>query len=118
MDFDTSVIDIWERIFTTINGDQKTPFKGVFTNSIASNMSSSSETNAGLIVVLLTNPTTTSLILLFYLLYQYNPIRKPKPLPPGPKPWPIVGSLPELYRNKPIFRWVLSLPKNTPRGVA
>ncbi|KAK1293068.1 Tyrosine N-monooxygenase [Acorus calamus] len=85
-------------------------------------MSSSSEPNAGLIETRLTNPTTTSLILLFtslfYLLFQYHSIRKPKPLPPGPKPWPIVGSLPELYRNKPIFRWFLSLPKNTSRGVA
>ncbi|KAF2537735.1 hypothetical protein F2Q68_00023301 [Brassica cretica] len=32
------------------------------------------------------------------------------PLPPGPKPWPIIGNLPEiLWRNKPVFRWIHSL---------
>ncbi|GFZ19980.1 cytochrome P450, family 79, subfamily A, polypeptide 3 pseudogene [Actinidia rufa] len=30
----------------------------------------------------------------------------PHSLPPGPKPWPIVGNLPELLRNKPTFRWI------------
>ncbi|KAF7154631.1 hypothetical protein RHSIM_Rhsim01G0043600 [Rhododendron simsii] len=30
----------------------------------------------------------------------------PLSLPPGPKPWPFVGSLPELLKNKPTFRWV------------
>ncbi|KAK1292557.1 Tyrosine N-monooxygenase [Acorus calamus] len=82
------------------------------------------EPNVGLLKALITNSTTTSLLLLllltsllFYFLYQ-DSIRKPKPLPPGPKPWPVVGSLPELYRNKPLFRWVLDLPKNTPLGVA
>ncbi|GFZ19981.1 cytochrome P450, family 79, subfamily A, polypeptide 3 pseudogene [Actinidia rufa] len=30
----------------------------------------------------------------------------PHALPPGPKPWPIVGNLPELLRNKPTFRWI------------
>ncbi|KAK4371617.1 hypothetical protein RND71_011092 [Anisodus tanguticus] len=30
-----------------------------------------------------------------------------KPLPPGPKPWPIIGNLPEmLLQNKPAFHWV------------
>ncbi|KAK1268732.1 Tyrosine N-monooxygenase [Acorus gramineus] len=82
-------------------------------------MSISYEPNVGLIN---TNSTTAYLLLfltslLFYFLSK-DPIRKPKPLPPGPKPWPVVGSLPELYRNKPLFRWVLSLPKNTPLGVA
>ncbi|KAK9159291.1 hypothetical protein Scep_005865 [Stephania cephalantha] len=31
------------------------------------------------------------------------------PLPPGPIPWPIVGNLPELVKNKPRFRWISSL---------
>nr|GMD43011.1 isoleucine N-monooxygenase 1-like [Ipomoea batatas] len=31
---------------------------------------------------------------------------KRKPLPPGPKPWPFLGSLPEILRNKPAFRWI------------
>uniref|UniRef100_A0A7N0TRN8 Cytochrome P450 n=1 Tax=Kalanchoe fedtschenkoi TaxID=63787 RepID=A0A7N0TRN8_KALFE len=32
-------------------------------------------------------------------------------LPPGPKPWPFVGCLPELVRNKPTFRWIHGLMK-------
>jgi hypothetical protein len=27
-------------------------------------------------------------------------------LPPGPKPWPIVGNLPEMLANKPTIRWI------------
>ncbi|KAF6981806.1 hypothetical protein CFC21_000260 [Triticum aestivum] len=27
-------------------------------------------------------------------------------LPPGPLPWPVVGTLPELMVNKPAFRWI------------
>ena len=34
--------------------------------------------------------------------------QKPK-LPPGPKPWPIVGQLPEVLTNKPVFRWIHKL---------
>ncbi|XP_061341840.1 isoleucine N-monooxygenase 2-like [Gastrolobium bilobum] len=34
--------------------------------------------------------------------------KKPK-LPPGPKPWPIVGNLPEMLANKPAFRWIHKL---------
>ncbi|KAL5825854.1 hypothetical protein ACOSQ3_021917 [Xanthoceras sorbifolium] len=30
----------------------------------------------------------------------------------GPKPWPIVGSLPEMLRNKPTFRWIHDLMNN------
>ncbi|KAK7305539.1 hypothetical protein VNO77_43445 [Canavalia gladiata] len=35
-------------------------------------------------------------------------VEKPK-LPPGPKPWPIVGNLPEMLANKPIFQWIHNL---------
>ncbi|KAK2992724.1 hypothetical protein RJ640_025227 [Escallonia rubra] len=31
------------------------------------------------------------------------------PLPPGPKPWPLMGNLPEMLRNKPVFRWIHKL---------
>ncbi|QCE02985.1 cytochrome P450 [Vigna unguiculata] len=27
-------------------------------------------------------------------------------LPPGPKPWPVVGNLPEMLANKPVHRWI------------
>ena len=30
-------------------------------------------------------------------------------LPPGPKPWPIVGNLPEMLANKPVFRWIYKM---------
>lgn len=28
------------------------------------------------------------------------------PLPPGPKPWPVVGCIFEMVRKKPTFRWI------------
>ncbi|KAI3927706.1 hypothetical protein MKW92_007873 [Papaver armeniacum] len=31
------------------------------------------------------------------------------PLPPGPSPWPILGNIPDLLRNKPRFKWILGL---------
>ncbi|GLT61736.1 hypothetical protein SLA2020_344200 [Shorea laevis] len=31
------------------------------------------------------------------------------PLPPGPKPWPFVGNLPEMLINKPTHRWIHNL---------
>ncbi|MED6164383.1 hypothetical protein PIB30_089477 [Stylosanthes scabra] len=34
--------------------------------------------------------------------------KKPR-LPPGPKPWPIVGNLPEMLANKPTFRWIQNI---------
>ncbi|KAK9124732.1 hypothetical protein Sjap_014334 [Stephania japonica] len=40
------------------------------------------------------------------------------PLPPGPIPWPIVGNLPELVKNKPRFRWVSSLLDGANAGIA
>jgi cytochrome P450 len=36
---------------------------------------------------------------------RYKKLNKPK-LPPGPKPWPIVGNLPEMLANKPTTRWI------------
>ncbi|KDP29694.1 hypothetical protein JCGZ_18629 [Jatropha curcas] len=33
------------------------------------------------------------------------------PLPPGPKPWPFVGNIPEMIRYRPTFRWVDQLMK-------
>ncbi|XP_022891727.1 isoleucine N-monooxygenase 2-like [Olea europaea var. sylvestris] len=31
---------------------------------------------------------------------------KKPPLPPSPFSWPIVGNLPKVYANKPVFKWV------------
>ncbi|KAL5758960.1 hypothetical protein ACOSP7_021571 [Xanthoceras sorbifolium] len=41
--------------------------------------------------------------------FQVNENLKECSLPPGPKPWLIVGSLPEMLRNKPTFRWIHEL---------
>ncbi|KAI3921684.1 hypothetical protein MKW92_049173 [Papaver armeniacum] len=58
-----------------------------------------------------------SIILLLLIKFGVNSLRKHPsvsasfPLPPGPSPWPIVGSIPALLRNKPRYRWILSLMK-------
>ncbi|KAH7845396.1 hypothetical protein Vadar_001497 [Vaccinium darrowii] len=41
---------------------------------------------------------------IFFILRKRRAI--PLSLPPGPKPWPIIGSLPEFLKNKPTFRWI------------
>ncbi|XP_041006538.1 tryptophan N-monooxygenase CYP79A68-like [Juglans microcarpa x Juglans regia] len=56
----------------------------------------------------------TMLIILFPLiLFKWKPhgktFKQTPALPPGPTPWPIVGNLPELWRNKPAFRWIHGL---------
>ncbi|XP_058075393.1 phenylalanine N-monooxygenase-like [Magnolia sinica] len=70
-----------------------------------------------------TYPTTTLLILatLFFLLQFRSETRKKHAmhsLPPGPEPWPIVGSIPELLFNKPAFRWILGLMKEMNTDIA
>ncbi|KAJ8649811.1 hypothetical protein MRB53_002834 [Persea americana] len=80
----------------------------------------------GLTSILLrpTHPTTALLFLgsfLFFLLQflseKHKDQRSP-PLPPGPKPWPIVGNLTELVMNKPAFRWILRLMKEMNTEIA
>lgn len=39
-------------------------------------------------------------------------------LPPGPKPWPIVGNLPEMLANKPASRWIHNLMEEMNTGIA
>ncbi|XP_050231337.1 phenylalanine N-monooxygenase CYP79D16-like [Mercurialis annua] len=38
-----------------------------------------------------------------------NKYSKQLSLPPGPKPWPLLGCLPTILANKPIFRWIHNL---------
>ncbi|XP_048128532.1 tyrosine N-monooxygenase-like [Rhodamnia argentea] len=39
-------------------------------------------------------------------------------LPPGPSPWPIIGCVPEMLRQKPTFRWIHRLMKEMDTNIA
>ncbi|KAF3452264.1 hypothetical protein FNV43_RR02697 [Rhamnella rubrinervis] len=45
---------------------------------------------------------------------------KPVPyhLPPGPQPWPIVGSVPEMWKNRPAYRWIHRVMKELNTEIA
>ena len=47
--------------------------------------------------------------LLKAIYYPTNEKLRKNKLPPGPKPWPIIGNLPEMLANKPAFRWIHKL---------
>ncbi|XP_027337510.1 isoleucine N-monooxygenase 1-like [Abrus precatorius] len=51
------------------------------------------------------------------LIQKYSTKQKPK-LPPGPKPWPIVGNLPEMLANKPVYKWIHKLMKEMNTEIA
>ncbi|KAL9303771.1 hypothetical protein ACSQ67_021034 [Phaseolus vulgaris] len=51
------------------------------------------------------------------LIQKYSKKQKPK-LPPGPKPWPIVGNLPEMLANKPAHQWIHNLMKEMNTEIA
>ncbi|KAH8490597.1 hypothetical protein H0E87_022941 [Populus deltoides] len=56
-------------------------------------------------------------IMLFYFIQSHKNVKK-HPLPPGPKPWPIVGCLPTMLRNKPVYRWIHNLMKEMNTEIA
>jgi len=54
-----------------------------------------------LVLTLLVTP------LIIKFLIKHNTHKSGKlTLPPGPKPWPIVGSLPEMIANRPTLKWI------------
>ncbi|KAF3452266.1 hypothetical protein FNV43_RR02699 [Rhamnella rubrinervis] len=42
----------------------------------------------------------------------------PYHLPPGPHPWPIVGSVPEMLKNRPAYRWIHRVMKELNTEIA
>ncbi|KAL3498471.1 hypothetical protein ACH5RR_041203 [Cinchona calisaya] len=69
--------------------------------------------------VLLTFSLLASTIL--FIIIKWGSFRKsnnlPK-LPPGPSPWPIVGNIPELLKNKPPFHWMAGIMKKIDTAIA
>ncbi|RDY06065.1 Isoleucine N-monooxygenase 2, partial [Mucuna pruriens] len=51
-----------------------------------------------------------------YLFYKTK--KQKLPLPPGPKPWPIIGNLPEMLANRPTFRWIQKIMKEMNTEIA
>ncbi|XP_019418276.1 PREDICTED: isoleucine N-monooxygenase 1-like [Lupinus angustifolius] len=51
---------------------------------------------------------------------KYHMIERPRKskLPPGPKPWPIVGQLPEMLANKPASMWIHKVMKEMKTEIA
>ncbi|KAI3901076.1 hypothetical protein MKW92_007104 [Papaver armeniacum] len=77
-----------------------------------------SETNLAMVDLLNTSyllRILASIVLLLLIKFGVNSLgEQPSssvafPLPPGPSPWPILGSIPELLRNKPRYKWILRL---------
>ena len=67
-----------------------------------------------LLATRLTLIITILLMSIIYLFLSKHQLKRNKkmsthPLPPGPKPWPIVGNIPEMLKNKPTFRWIHQL---------
>ncbi|KAJ4953329.1 hypothetical protein NE237_030161 [Protea cynaroides] len=59
---------------------------------------------------------STAIFLIFgFLVFKSS---RQIPLPPGPAPWPIVGSIQELFRKKPVFQWTLGLMKEMNTKIA
>ncbi|KAI4353192.1 hypothetical protein L6164_002158 [Bauhinia variegata] len=56
-----------------------------------------------ILLFILVSSTYLTKTLHFHLI---DKLKKKNKLPPGPKPWPIVGNLPEMLSNKPVGKWI------------
>ncbi|PRQ55672.1 putative phenylalanine N-monooxygenase [Rosa chinensis] len=61
-----------------------------------------------------------SSIILGFLIQKTKRVVLPlvPPLPPGPSPWPIIGCVPEMWRNRPAYRWIHDLLKQLNTDIA
>ncbi|KAK7294657.1 hypothetical protein RJT34_17547 [Clitoria ternatea] len=72
------------------------------------------------LLVIMTAFTIMMKTLKSHLIENYF-IKKQKqklPLPPGPKPWPIVGNIPEMVGNKPTHKWIHNLMNEMKTDIA
>ncbi|KAL3641992.1 hypothetical protein CASFOL_012807 [Castilleja foliolosa] len=58
--------------------------------------------------------------ILYKLLKSLKPTKQTTPglLPPGPKGWPVIGSLPEMIKHRPTFRWIHKLMQENNTEIA
>ncbi|KAH7542132.1 hypothetical protein FEM48_Zijuj02G0040900 [Ziziphus jujuba var. spinosa] len=48
----------------------------------------------------------------------FNKNKRLPSLPPGPSPWPLVGNIPEMWRNRPAYRWINRVMKELDTNIA
>ncbi|MED6114356.1 hypothetical protein PIB30_079521 [Stylosanthes scabra] len=58
------------------------------------------------------------IIALLIKLLKLNNSSKKLRLPPGPKPWPIIGNLLEMLANKPTLRWIQNIMNDLKTEIA
>ncbi|QCD77914.1 cytochrome P450 [Vigna unguiculata] len=69
------------------------------------------------LLVIITCFTIMIKTLRYNFIHSYAKKQKPN-LPPGPKPWPIVGNLPEMLASKPAYKWIHNLMKQMNTEIA
>ncbi|CAB4287376.1 unnamed protein product [Prunus armeniaca] len=69
--------------------------------------------------------TPIAIFLVSFFIFLVNLIRlktrnrnKGVSLPPGPTPWPIVGCVPEMWRNRPAYKWTHRVLKELNTDIA
>jgi len=69
------------------------------------------------LLVIITCFTITIKTLRYNFIQNYSKKQNPN-LPPGPKPWPIVGNLPQMLASKPAYKWIHNLMKQMNTEIA